>query len=371
MRDTVWIIADSRVAELPLIGMQYARLMGLGARAFDAARSSLGDYVVPAPRLILAGYRTLAALDQSSRRLLNILVRRGATLYVRGGFTPGARCTLGPFADLGFRCEPSRDSSGWRLTEDPLVPAVLANEEVRGEFCLPALAEPDGEARPLAVANRKDGSSGAFIFALACGAGVTICDLQADRPVGAAQAPLLMRLVRGAERGAEIGGLLAARVAARKDQLYRPALNLSIDDRPANHDYFTSGRLQRWLEHANRLMPGVRLDFAWVPQQSRPASRYIEVLRRFNTGFVWHGLHRHVDHSKLPDLRAEFRQGRRQLASLRRRYGVEFQPILVFPFERFNRALLDFLADNGFLATLKHGAEDAEPPGDLLPFLWR
>jgi hypothetical protein len=45
--------------------------------------------------------------------------------------------------------------------------------------------------------------------------------------------------------------------------------------------------------------PDFHLDCAWVPDQNSPARRYVEVLKRYDAGFVWHGLLSHIDHSAI------------------------------------------------------------------------
>jgi hypothetical protein len=155
------------------------------------------------------------------------------------------------------------------------------------------------------------------------------------------------------------------RLAAGIDPADRPALNLTVDDRPANFDYLTSHKLDRWLRRLDTRWPGVHVDFAWTPDQIRPARGYIETLKRYNTGIVWHGFRRHVDHRRVFDLRGDLGDGCAMVARISREFDVRFQPIMVFPFEAFGPESLPLLEGAGFLATF---ASHLAPVGLWSPF---
>lgn len=359
MNMEAWLIAGARRPSVPLLSEQFAQLFGIRCHRFDAAAGALSG-LSGHPCLIALSYETLMELDRPMKRLLKGLVRRGTTLYVRGDFVRHDKCTLAPFVDTAFHYEAERSACAYRITSCRPVPAVFAEECAPGKFVLPSAAGLSEPAAPIALAKRDDGSSSPFIFALPYGRGIAIYDLMPDRPLGDAQAPILRRLADPAARPYEIGALFAARIAAGRDPDRRPALNFTFDDRPINYDYFTLGHWLKWLERSERLCAGVRIDFAWIPNQRHPAARYLEVLRRFNTGFVWHGLRRHVDHQQLHDLPLEYAEGRRMVEALERRHGVKFQPIVVVPFENFDTALLRFLREAGFIATVSHAPDRSE-----------
>jgi hypothetical protein len=127
-----------------------------------------------------------------------------------------------------------------------------------------------------------------------------------------------------------------------------------LDDRPANFDFLHAGGLDRWLRHVTSLMPDAHVDFAWVPAMTRPPRSYVETAKRFNAGFVWHGLDRHIDHARQIDAGAELERGRRHLDEIRDRYKVGFQPIIIFPFERHSPPVIEAARKAGFLAAFEN-----------------
>ncbi len=133
------------------------------------------------------------------------------------------------------------------------------------------------------------------------------------------------------------------------------AYNLLLDDRPRNFDYLNAGRVARWLANLESLAPGTHVDFAWTPAYAHPDQRYIDALKRFKTGFVWHGLFRHIDHRRLTDPGAHYEQGLRRVEQISRRYGVSFQPIMVLPFQEVDGDILVYLRKAGFRAAVFHG----------------
>jgi hypothetical protein len=109
------------------------------------------------------------------------------------------------------------------------------------------------------------------------------------------------------------------------------------------------------------------VDFAWTPCQSRPCRSYLEAMKGFSTGFVWHGLWRHVDHRAIAHPAAELAKGRRTVERIERRLGIRFQPIMIFPFERSASTQYPLLAQAGFLASVEESrypsCSDPHPPG--------
>ena len=130
--------------------------------------------------------------------------------------------------------------------------------------------------------------------------------------------------------------MAAVNHVARRAPATVRSFNLVLDDWPRDFDYFNVANVTEWLGHLERVCPGTHVDFAWSPLYSRPSTHYINALKRFKTGFVWHGLHRHIDHRLVQDLAADSRQGRRLVGEIPRRYAVRFQPIMILPFQGVN-----------------------------------
>lgn len=228
---------------------------------------------------------------------------------------------------------------------------ALRNEEVTASIELPGAQIVDCPAQVLAV--RGSGASKIpFIFAIPCEAGVVIYDLMPDEVPSGATTPIVQRLANAAARSFDAGALVAANWATGRATSTVSSFNLVLDDRPRNYDYFNAGRLTRWLARLERQCPGIHVDFAWTPNDSRPSGSYLRALKRFNTGFVWHGLLRHVDHRLLRDRAADFREGRRLVGEISQRYAVRFQPIIIMPFEEVDRKTLLYLKQAGFLAAV-------------------
>ena len=107
--------------------------------------------------------------------------------------------------------------------------------------------------------------------------------------------------------------------------------------------------------------------FTSIAHGSRPASgisrRYVEILKDHGAGFLWHGMHRHVDHQKIDDPVAEMEAGKRAMAANTRRYGVQLQPMVIFPFERAHRSAEQLLLNEGFLAGAEQPRHDEGAPG--------
>jgi hypothetical protein len=87
-------------------------------------------------------------------------------------------------------------------------------------------------------------------------------------------------------------------------------------------------------------------------------------MKEFPTGFVGHGLYRHVDHRVVSHPGAELTKGTRKIAEFRRRFGIRFQPIMIFSFERSAANQFPLLVKAGFLALSKSHA--SRPPSGVL-----
>ena len=152
---------------------------------------------------------------------------------------------------------------------------------------------------PLVLASGANGARRAAIFALKHGAGMAVYDLQQE--TGSADQldrSILERLADPETRTADLGALAAAERASGRNVGQPVPCCVVLDDRPANFDYLQCRRLEAWLSHARSLYEDIHIDFAWTPSQSQPSHRYIDILKRFGVGFVWHGFYRRVAHSR-------------------------------------------------------------------------
>jgi hypothetical protein len=244
-----------------------------------------------------------------------------------------------------------------------MVPKVLRDERAEGKFRLPGADADAAAIEPVVMARHTDGVERPAIFTIQWGKGVVIYDLhQDDDP---SDIPIVERLANPSLRATNLGPLIAADRAANRDLERSAAFNITLDDRPVNIDFFNVSRLRQFLERVCERMPHGRVDFAWTPNQTHPSHRYVKTMKEFDAGFVWHGFLRHVDHSSIPDPQTELTQGKRMVDSLVRRFGVRFQAVMVFPFERDTPECIELLRCNGFRAkvesipepwTLHHGS---------------
>ena len=316
--------------------------------------------------------RSMIAIDASQMRQLSgrhrqhlaHLVGAGATLYVRGVARGCATIDFRPFAAVELAIAPERRAVGYRFTASRMLPAVLAGEEVvGGVHDVAGLERLDPPAEKLLMARHVDGVERVVIFALRYGAGCVVCDLHPEVEDGA-EAPIVTRLARREVRQQDVGALIAAdRAAARKPEQL-PPFNLMVDDRPVNFDHFNSPAVLALLHHIDRLYPRSHTDFAWTPSHSSPCRSYLDAMKEFRTGFVWHGLWRHVDHRAIADPAAELAQGWRLVGRIQRRFGIRLQPIMVFPFERSAPGQFPLLAQAGFVASVE---QPRHPPRCDIP----
>ena len=260
---------------------------------------------------------------------------------------------LVPFAQCGVKIGQERRAAGYRFTVSRILPAVLAGEAVAscsfqalGAERLPALAE------ELLMLQHVDGNERAAVFGLRYGSGHVICDLHPETE-DSAEVPLLVRLALPEMRHKEVGALVAVDCAVHADTQRLPPFNLTIDDRPANFDHFNTAAVSALLRHIEEVCPGAHTDFGWTPRHIHPSQSYLEVMKNFATGFVWHGLCRHVDHRTIADPAAEFAKGRRLAGEIERRFGIRLQSIMIFPFERSAPEQFRLLLEAGFLACVE------------------
>lgn len=344
---------------------RYARLRGLGDRYADLAQAGTPAHEVRLIGALACDFERLAA---SQGAQLKQLVAAGAVLYLRGPFA-GRTYSLAPLTDLCFSLDGEVTALGYRFKHDELMPAVLMGESIECSRKLPHASGFSSAVRPLLVAFAPQSGEWPLVFAQAVGQGVVICDLQAEeRSAATSERPILQRLSEPHSRCADSGALIAARRASHAAPR-PPAYDLVLDDRPRSFEYGREAVLRAWLTHMSGLCPDMHVDFAWTPSQYHPSRAYVQTLKAFRAGFVWHGFHQHVDHRRLSRPEAALARGRRLVESICRRFGVRFQPVMIFPYERTTPETIRSLKRAGFIASAESldngGAEEAHLP----PFL--
>jgi hypothetical protein len=362
---TAVLITDTRREPWPLIAAQWAALRGIKRLRLDLAEGDFPAHRLGGNVLLALSHRTLVSLSSKDSCALKAAVARGATLYVRGGFPCGVRCSLAPFGLGTFVVTSAASVDRYRMANHWLLPQVLRDEVTKAEAKLPGAELADSAAQVLAAA-QVGGAELAFVFAVQCGSGIVIYDLLADEVPGGALTPIVRRLADPAARCFDLGALAAVNHATGRPSSTVGSCNLVIDDRPRDFDYFNVDRVTRWLSHIQDVCPGAHVDFAWTPQYTRPSARYISALKRFKTGFVWHGLYQHVDHRRLRDPAADHRQGSLLVEQIARCYDVRFQPIMILPFQNACPEVLLYLRDAGFDAAVFH-AESRPGLNNRLP----
>jgi len=277
-------------------------------------------------------------------------VERGATVYVRGPIEPGRKYSIRPLADIEFEAA-LQPSLGYRFTTHWILPIAIAGESAAIARDRAVALGLTNSARPLLTNIHSSGEQSPVIFAIEIGAGVIVCDL--DDENHDASAPLISRLSDPASRDAMAGALAAVDYAAGRDASLSAPINLVIDDRPINHDFFNAGRTENFLRHVDSICPGIHVDFAWTPNQTRVNRAYIETLRSYNTGYVWHGFMRHVDHRTIMDLETDLATGRSLIREISKKYDVEIQPVMIFPYEKDSPACVELLRRADFVAKVQ------------------
>ena len=348
-RGNCWIIT-AQDDPLGRLMAQFAELRGASI-VFVADLSAFFETLpAKAGNLICIGGERYARLESRQQRLLKFAVEHGATLYLRGS-KPGHYFSLEPFASP-FQVVTERCFDGYSFTKEPIVPVALGGEGAHEPLDLPGAQGLPTAARPLLIARSSGGRERPSIFALTCGDGLVICDLLPANPC--ANETIIDRMSHHSKRCANVGALLAMDVTQKRELQLPAAFNLTIDDRPASHDYFSSGRLERLLRDFDAKWRGVHVDFAWTPDQTHPHRSYIDTLKAYNTGFVWHGFLHHVDHTKIDDPSGELAAGDSLVNHLSRTFGVYFQRVMIFPFERANARNFATLVNYAFRAVVEH-----------------
>lgn len=303
--------------------------------------------------LIAVDLDHLQCLDPSARVSLREKIMAGATCYIGGGLV-GRQYSLRPLAPVVFEVALQAGSPRHMYTAHRLVPAALRGESV--EHCCDISLAPrlPVVAQPLALVPTGDGSMAAPLFAIDVGAGVIICDLTASSQIGAtvnSTASLLLRLLEHPARRLEIiGSVVAFDRALGRDADRLVGCDLVLDDRPVNLDHFKVRTLRNFLGYLKDRCPGIHIDFGWTPDQNRPSRRYVEAIKQFNAGFVWHGLLHHIDHRSIARPELHFARGRQLVAEISERYQVRFQPVMVFPYEKDTADCVALLKREGFIA---------------------
>ncbi len=320
----------------------------------DLCRVNWSDTLPPLTagtgQLLALSFELFAQLRNEEKLQLRKWAESGATIYIRGALESGQAFSLSPLSDLEFEYS-LMPSAGYQFTRHPMLPAALAGEKVEKSATFPCALGLGKSAQPIVVAGDDSDRSAQSIFAFNVGAGVVVCDLNAedhDRHTS-----LLAKLSDPARRAATIGALVAVDWVAGRDPNLTTAVNLVIDDRPISYDYFSTSRTEMFLRHWDAQLPGVHVDYAWTPNQTHPHRRYINLLSRYNTGFVWHGFLRHVDHRTVTDPAGEYRAGKELVRQIIRRYSVRIQPVMIFPFEKDTPAISKMLRENGFIAKVQ------------------
>ncbi len=336
---------------------RFARLRG--ASLAPCAKLDALPGQISQPSMIAVGLSRLQRLSLRHRAHIANLVGQGATLYVRGLPDGCATLDLKPFASIALAIARERRAMSYRFTASAMLPAALAGEQVSGglfEACAAEALSPSIEQ--LLMVRHVDGVERAAIFALGYGSGCAIFDLQSDDGAGT-DTPIVARLADRDTLYRESGALVAANRVAGIEAARMPPFNLTIDDRPVNFDHFNAEAIAALLRRIDHLCPGAHTDFAWTPRHTRPCRGYLEVVKKFPAGFVWHGLYRHVDHRALAHPPAELAKGARTIGRLQRRFGIRFQPVMIFPFERSASSQFPLLMRAGFTAVV---GEPRRPP---------
>jgi hypothetical protein len=329
---------------------RFARLRGIIFRECADVESIPAE--VRGPTMVAVSAAHLHAIPAPGKRHLANLVAQGASLYVRGVPPAGAALDLAPFVQSHVIIDPETRATRYRFSASRMLPAAIAREKAAGDFRAHGAHDLPGQAEELLMVRHADGTERPAIFALRHGNGYVIYDLHEEED-DCFEVPLVDRLANPQSRHQDIGAMVAADSAIGRDVLRLPPFDLMIDDRPINLDYFGVKAMRELLLHLEGVCPNMHIDFGWTPRYSSPSRRYIEVMKRFSTGFVWHGLYRHVDHRTIADPRAEFARGIRLAADIQHRLGIRLQPIMIFPFEKAATNQFRLLVQAGFLACVQ------------------
>jgi hypothetical protein len=315
--------------------------------------------------LIAVKLGALADLTSREREKLRALVEGGTTLYLRGRINEGIRYQLAPLVDLSFVAGHVPDVKSYRFADHEMIPAVLRGDVASFSGALNCVAETNGPAEVIIFAGDVNGVDHPVVFACRVGQGAIICDVQPDAE--ASDVPLIWRLADPVQRCAVASALVAVEHATRRAVARPVPFNLTIDDIPLAYDYLNEAILEDFLTYIEGRCERVHLDCAWIPTAQRISRKYVDILKHHGVGFLWHGMHRHVDHQLIDDPAADMEAGERAMAINAQRYGVQFQRMIIFPFERAHRSAEELVLREGFLGGAEQPRHDegADMPGYL------
>jgi hypothetical protein len=356
-RPKCWLIGNS--PELPTAAGRIARLRGLEVEVCPANGAALPSFQTARNQLIATNFDLLTRFGPEVKARLREAAVNGATIYVRGALQPGRRFSLWPFSDRQFEVLNLR-ADGYQFSTHPILSAAIAGERITTKLNMPVAAGLDDDVHPIVSSLHRAGLGMPSIFSIEVGAGLAIFDLYPDNEYNDRE--LLAELADPTRRAASIGALAAVDRAAGRNPAIPAPVNLVIDDRPINFDYFNADNLQAFLQHVDDQYPGIHTDFAWTPTHTRPHRRYLDVMAQYNTGFVWHGFLRHVDHRKITDSVSQLIAGRARVDEITRQYGVRFQRVMIFPYEKDAPHADEILRDAGFVAKVQ--VIDDRPPAN-------
>jgi hypothetical protein len=350
-----WLIADWN-GRVPTLAAQFARLRGFTVQYCPNSDGVLPPVSAEARPLIAASFAMLARTSPRDKEQLRALIEAGATLYLRGGLAYGHRHSLMPLINSSFVAGAARDVQAYRFTRHLLIPPVLRGERATPGMPLNCACDVSGPAEPLLFAYHADGSQSPVIFSYRIGQGTIICDVQQEDET--ADTPIAWRLADAGQRCINVGALMAADRAGGFDTSRPVPFNLTIDDVPLKYDFLNEPVLERFLDHVEKVCPGAHLDCAWIPTNQRMSHRYVDILKSHGAGFVWHGLHRHVNHRNLENPATEIDAGLQAIDRIKRRFGVDLQPIMIFPYENCEQVAEELLLREGFVAGAEQPHED-------------
>ncbi|HLX05457.1 MAG TPA: hypothetical protein VKR28_07980, partial [Candidatus Binatus sp.] len=347
-RPKCWLIGNN--SELPTAAARVARLRGLEVEIGLPDEAAIRTPAAARDHLIAINFDLLAQLDPGMRSRLRECAESGATIYVRGALQPGRRFPLAPFSDQQFEFV-NGPADGYQFSTHPLLPSAIAGERITTQLNMPLAAGLDDGVRPIVSSLHRSGSGTPSIFSIEVGVGLAIFDLNPDDQYD--ERELLSELAAPTRRASSTGALAAVDWAAGRNPATPVPINLVIDDRPINYDYFNARTLQAFMQHLDDQCPGVHTDFAWTPTHTHPHREYLNVLGRHNAGFVWHGFLRHVDHRTITDYQSQLEAGRARVDEITRKYGVRFQPVMIFPYEKDTPVASNLLRRAGFIAKVE------------------
>jgi hypothetical protein len=301
-------------------------------------------------QLVALNFDVLAELGDNGRERLRKWAEGGATIYIRGGLRDGRLYSLEPFSSQQFEFS-SNAVGAYQCSAHWVLPAAIAGERVAAMLNMPQAIGLNSSIQPLLLSRDEHGAELPAIFAVEIGSGLVVFDLHHDDATS--EPSLLEELVEPSTRPGCIGALAVVDWAAGRNPLEDSPINLVIDDRPVNYDYFSIGRMKAFLDHLGTRYPGIHVDFAWTPNDTHPNRRLVDLLRRSNAGFVWHGFLRHVDHRNITDYSNELHAGRTLVEAISREYNVRFQPVMIFPFEKSTPQADELLRRSKFVAKVQ------------------